>query len=512
MSYVAPITDYSSVGMSFAPPSVIGLAPDAQSLLDELVSAWNQKRWRNSLRSAYVDGKQRLAHAGFSIPPSMRDLEEVVGWPAKAVAAHAERCMFDGFVSAETSDDPFELSSILDLNRFDIELPQAIRSSMIHSVAFVSVTPGDESSGEPPVIVMPHSAQWSAAIWDFRRRVLKGALVISSIDDYGFPTMLTLFTPFETVTCIKGGSWFVQDTVAHQLGHVPVAALPYRPEIDRPFGRSVVSRPVMSITDDAVRTVLRTEASAEFYSAPQLMLLGADASSFQDDNGKPIPAWEMVIGRINAISKDEDGDTPTVQQISQQSVQPHIEQMRELASRFAGETNVPVSSLGVVTDNPSSAEAMHAAEKDLVIDCAAANRVYGSALKRVAQDVVMIRDGVALADVPQLQKLSVRWRNPAMPSVLDAGDAMLKIVQAIPWIANTTVALEEIGFTDEQIDRLLSQKRRSEATSTLDMLLNGGAHDDTGTGGYPQQSPTTGGDAGATGDAATVGEHRQSQS
>jgi len=404
------------------------------------------------------------------------------------------------------------LSSVLDLNRFDIELPQAIRSSMIHSVSFVSVTPGDESSGEPAVIIMPHSAQWSAATWDFRRRVLKGALVISSVDDYGFPTMLTLFTPFETVTCMKGGAWFVQDTVPHDLGHVPVAALPYRPEIDRPFGRSVVSRPVMSITDDAVRTVLRTEASAEFYSAPQLMLMGADESSFQDDSGNPIPAWEMVIGRINAISKDEDGDVPTVQQISQQSVQPHIEQMRELASRFAGETNVPVSSLGVVTDNPSSAEAMHAAEKDLVIDCSAANRVYGAALKRVAQDVVMLRDHVELARMPELQRLSVRWRNPAMPSVLDAGDAMLKIVQAIPWIANTTVALEEIGFTDEQIVRLLSQKRRSEAASTLSMLLNGGVDDQPSTGGPTEQRPASGGQPGTQGDGQAVGESEESQS
>ena len=364
MNGLTPVTDFSRGPQWFTPPSgVEGLDPETERLMFPLFAVWNRKRARNMLRSAYADGKHRLDHIGFSIPPAMRHIEEVVGWPAKAVAAHAERCMFDGFVSPSANDDPFDLDAVLSANQFDLELPQAIRSSMTHSVAFMTVSPGDPNAGEPPVIVMPYSAQWSAGLWNFRTRSLKAGLVVKDVDDYAMPTMYSIYTPKEVTTLKLAGKWVVDNVWSHNLGRVPMEALPYRPDIDRPFGRSIISRPVMSITDDAVRTVMRTEVSAEFYSAPQLLLLGADKDSFLDDKGNPIPVWEFIIGRINAISRDDNGDVPTVQQISQQSVQPHVEQMRELASRFAGETSVPVSSLGVVTDNPSSAEAMHAAEK-----------------------------------------------------------------------------------------------------------------------------------------------------
>lgn len=511
MNGITPITDWSHLFTSYSAPAVIGLDDATQDLLDQLFQVWSEKRPRNLLRSAYADGKHRLEHIGFSIPPSMRELETVVGWPAKAVNAHAERCIFDGFVSPNNGDDPFELDSLLSRNSFGVELPQVIRSSMTHSVAFMSVTPGDVQAGEPDVLLMPHSAQWSAGLWDFRRRALKAAMAVNDVDDYGFPTLVTLYTPEQVIECRRTTNWFVQDVRRHKLGRVPVEVLPFRPEIDRPFGRSVITRAVMSITDDAVRTALRTEASAEFYSAPYLVLLGASPDSFIGDDGKPIPAWEFIMGHINAVEKDEDGDVPTLQQLSQQNVQPHIQQMQQLASRFSGETNVPVSSLGVISDNPPSAEAMHQAERDLIIDCSAANRVYGAALSRLAQDAVVIRDGAdALTD--ELRRISVRWRNPALPSVLDSGDAIIKIISAMPWIADTTVALEEMGFTDEQITRLLNDKRKSETRSALDSLISGGNKDDgQPTAGTAASQPNQGGGTGSPRSGETVGDTAAAQ-
>lgn len=486
MTYsIVQATDLTSMGVTLTPPSYVQGVDDTNiDLLAQLIMQWQAKRARNKLKTDYWDGKHKLDHIGFSIPPALRKLEEVVGWPAKAVQAHAERCMFDGFVAKNDSDDPYGIQRTLVDNRFDIELPMAITSTMVHSCAFIAVTPGDVEAGEPEVLVMPKSAQWASGLWNWRTRSLDAAFAVNDVDDYGRPVEMTLYTTDRTIRLRNtAAGWRLVDEHSHGLNRVPVETLAYRPTLDRPFGSSVISRPVMSITDDAVRTVLRSETSAEFYSAPQYLLLGADPDSFKDDDGKPIPVWEFIIGRINMLSKDEDGDVPKLEQISQQSVQPHIEQLRELACRFAGETNVPVSSLGVVTDNPSSAEAMHAAEKDLVIDCAAATRVFGAALRRVGQDIVMMRsDGPNEMD-DELATLTARWRNPALPSVIDAGDAMVKLIGAFPWLAETTVALEEVGFTDEQITRLLAEKRRNQNRNTLDALLtmNGGDNERAGT-------------------------------
>lgn len=486
MTYpIVQATDLTSMGVTLTPPSYVQGVDDKNiDLLAQLIMQWQAKRARNKLKTDYWDGKHKLDHIGFSIPPALRKLEEVVGWPAKAVQAHAERCMFDGFVSKNDSDDPYGIQRTLVENRFDIELPMAITSTMVHSCAFIAVTPGDVEAGEPEVLVMPKSAQWASGLWNWRTRSLDAAFAVNDVDDYGRPVEMTLYATDRTIRLHNTSTgWRLVDEHSHGLNRVPVETLAYRPTLDRPFGSSVISRPVMSITDDAVRTVLRSETSAEFYSAPQYLLLGADPDSFKDDDGNPIPVWEFIIGRINLLSKDEDGDVPKLEQISQQSMQPHIEQLRELACRFAGETNVPVSSLGVVTDNPSSAEAMHAAEKDLVIDCAAATRVFGAALRRVGQDIVMMRsDGPNEMD-DELATLTARWRNPALPSVIDAGDAMVKLIGAFPWLAETTVALEEVGFTDEQITRLLAEKRRSQNRNTLDALLtmNGGDNERAGT-------------------------------
>ena len=44
---------------------------------------------------------------------------------------------------------------------------------------------------------------------------------------------------------------------------------------------------------------------------------------------------------------------------------------------------------------------------------------------------------------------------------------MVKLIDAFPWLADTTVALEEVGFTDEQITRLLAEKRHNQAMSSF---------------------------------------------
>ena len=48
-----------------------------------------------------------------------------------------------------------------------------------------------------------------------------------------------------------------------------------------------------------------------------------------------------------------------------------------------------------------------------------------------------------------------------MPSVVSQADAMLKMVQVIPWLGDSDVALEELGFSDDQMLRLRSDRDRA---------------------------------------------------
>ena len=54
-----------------------------------------------------------------------------------------------------------------------------------------------------------------------------------------------------------------------------------------------------------------------------------------------------------------------------------------------------------------------------------------------------------------------------MPSIVSQADSMLKIAQAVPWIVNSEILLEELGFTDDQVQRLESDKERALAQELL---------------------------------------------
>lgn len=466
---IAVATSVASAGGDLRRPVRIDNTSDVElDVVRELVQVWRDKLPGNLLRSTYYDGKAPLKDLGIAVPPSMRRLDVVLGWPEKAVRALASRNIWDGFVAPGADDDPFALSGVLEANRFDLELPQAIVSAYKHSCSFITTTIGDTASGEPDVVVVARSAEWSAALWDRTRRRISAALAITAADDRGEPTGFVVFLPEVVLTCVRVGARWVADRQVNRLGQVLVEPLTYDPQLDRPFGRSRISRAVMNITDRAARTVLRSEISAEFYASPQRWVLGADESAFA---GGDAAKWQAVMGRVLALTKDEDGQTPTVGQFTQLTMQPHLDMLRQLATQFAGETGVPVASLGVVQDNPSSAEAIYAAKEDLIVEAQAANRIFGTALARTAQKIVMLRDGL-MEPNDELRRVQARWSNPAFPSPVSAADALSKLSAVFPWIGDSEVALEMAGFTAPQITRLLSDKRRAQSAQLVAALAS----------------------------------------
>ena len=81
-------------------------------------------------------------------------------------------------------------------------------------------------------------------------------------------------------------------------------------------------------------------------------------------------------------------------------------------------------------------------------------------------------DGLTLGELPdEALSLQARFRNPSMPSVVSQSDAMVKQISAIPWLADTEVALEELGYDESQITRLMDAKRRGEGRSVVDALM-----------------------------------------
>ena len=447
--------------------AVTGLTDGELADLNALLAVWWRKRERNLVRERYYNAHNRLKDLGISIPPSLKNIETVVGWPEKAVDYIADRAVLEGFTfsGAEESD---ELNEVMDANDFLSTYSQAVTDALVSSCSFFTVTKGAE--GEPPALVAAHSARDAAALWDDRLKRIRCGLAVAEFERDADgrikgPLRMNMFTKDHVISLRKArnGRYVLDRRMEHSQGMPLMEAVRYKPKIGRPFGKSRVSRAVMSITDSAVREALRSEVSAEFFTAPQKYLLGAEDGIFAE-SGK----WDQYIGNWFAVTKDEDGDVPQIGQFPQGSMQPHAEYLRSLAARFSGETGVPVSSLGVIHDNPSSAEAIYAAKEDAVIDAAKFNRDNRAALKRLAMLMLAVSRGVSVGELDEDERtVQPRFMNPSMPSIVSQSSAMVQQIGAIPWIGESRVALEQLGYDEAQITRLLSDKRKVEARALI---------------------------------------------
>lgn len=432
----------------FTAPSVYGLHPDDQETLDALTAQWAARRPRNLERLSYLDLKTRLKDLKAALPAELVErLDPVVGWPVKAVEELANRIRFDGFAGA--NQNPLGLGELLEANQFQVEFPQAVTSSLSQSVAFLSTTPDPDNGA----LLQFHSALWATGIWSRRSRTLTSGLIVTDTDKLGRPTRFLLLVPGEIIECVgNSGGWVIEEVTPTGLGdRIPLEQFPFQPSLDRPFGRSRIDRVVMSVTDRSLRTAARLDVHSELFSALKLILLGIDPSAFE--NG----TFSFFVNRVNVIGRGVEEELPKVEKISAESPEPHIAVMRQLASEFSGHTGVPLSSLGISTQNVESAQAKQEAREDIIGHAETQHGIYGAALKRSLATALMIRDG-ANAPLDELRALQFAWRAPNRPTLAAVADAGAKQVAAVPGLAETTVGMELIGLTPQQIARFQAER------------------------------------------------------
>ena len=154
-------------------------------------------------------------------------------------------------------------------------------------------------------------------------------------------------------------------------------------------------------------------------------------------------------------------------------MQPHMDYMRSLAARFSGETNIPISTLGVVHDNPASAEAIYAASEPLIIEVEDFNDSAREMLKNVALMAMAASLDVPLAELPdEYRDFTANFRNPAMPSVVSQTDAMTKLAAVVPGFAGTDVFWEQVGFPED-----MRRKVETETAANMGLQMIAAAAD-----------------------------------
>lgn len=445
--------------------TIDGLPEEETRILNELVGVIKAKQPRNLLRSGLMDHKRTFRN--WPIAAELGDLRAVLGWPAKAVETLARRSRLEGFTIPSRELSTFGLEEVLESTQYLRRCRMGELDSLVHAVAFEVTTTGLD--GEPDVLITHVSALNGSGHWNNRLGRLDSFLSVTLWGESMSPLEWALYMP--NVTWV-----YANDTLelqSHGLGRVPVEPLIYKPRLDRPFGSSRISRSVIFLTRSAARVVVRSEATADLYSAPGLLALGLTADQITDGS------WRTGIGNVVGVPDADDGPDGapqlarvSIEKIQQASQEPHIAQLRAWAQLFAGETSIPVSSLGISIDsNPTSAESYAASREDLISEAEDANAEWGGAHRRTLLNAWALREGVPVADVPaELLGLRARWRDTRHTSQAAAADAFVKVVGVIPELARVDSALDMLGLDPALVERLRSDMRRARATNNIAAL------------------------------------------
>lgn len=446
--------------------TIIGLSDAEQEILNELVDQLAKKGRRNRIRTAYADGKRSARALSPMLPPYLRNCGAVLGWPAKSVEALSRRVRLNAFALPGRELSEYGIDSLLDQNHYFEEVRLTEQDSLTHAVAWEIATRG--GPGEPDAVITSKSALDGTGQWNKRSRRLDSFLSVIERKN-GEPTEFNLYFPGVTVMVSDGR---VQDRSEHQL-HVPVEPIAYRRSHERPFGHSRISRPVMFLTDAAVRAMLRMEGTADFYGTPHLLLLGASLDQFSGADGSAVSTWDFLMSKINGLPDDDGAMNARAQvhEVTQATQQPHMDSLDTIAAAFAGETNIPVSSLGVGVKqaNPTSADSYLASREDLIADAEDTAASWGHGHVRTLQNAWLLASGeTELPD--ELRKLRTVYRDPRHTSRAAAADSTVKLIGAMPWLAESDAILDAIGLDAGLVERLRADKRRNVGRDVLNSL------------------------------------------
>ncbi len=246
----------------------------------------------------------------------------------------------------------------------------------------------------------------------------------------------------------------------------------FRPTGTKPFGQSRITPAVRYYVDEVQRTLRYMAVSGALYATPKDILTGITDKQFKEMADSK---FSVMVTSLFMATRGKDGSTPDYKRLQAASPQPYIDSIATYAKLFSGATGVPLNSLGIVQDNPSSAQAIEAQREDICVaaeDCIETNR---ESMRNVALMAMAVAENKTLDRLTD-EQLSVMpdFRNPMRSSLAATADAYVKIASVLDGFAQTREFLCGQGFTPSEVESVRSQLD-SDANRRALLAIMGGA-------------------------------------
>ncbi len=254
------------------------------------------------------------------------------------------------------------------------------------------------------------------------------------------PDRITKWTGPSTGT--TAGSWVKIETLANPLGVVPVVEFLNRGRVDEPGGVSEIED-IAGLTDAISKLTQDAMVASELAALPRRVITGIQVPV--DSAGQRLnPARGLSADNMLAITNEN----AKVASWPGADLRSYPDLIKALTTQLGAITGLPGHLLGLLGDQPASADALRASEQALVERAIARQRAFGPSWESVARLAVAITENVP----PESVDIEAQWTSPETRSPAADADSIAKLVGAGVPLA---LALQRHGWGAEEIARAI---------------------------------------------------------
>lgn len=405
----------------------------------------------------YYNADNDIRDYGISTPARMLHLKPGIGWASRAVNTLSDRVVFEGFAG-----DTFGINDYLEsINGFSV-ISKSKHDAYVAGCAFVAVSDNPDDGRK---VLVPFTASEATGCVDQTTGLLKYGMAVTRWSQPQPKKRGVRFAPADYIVFTPDFTAIYQsrtllELIPNPTGRTLLHPMTNRSSADRPLGKSRISNTVRRIINEVGRLKRREEIAEEFYSLPQRYINGLAEGAKKDEH------LDSAIGKVWAITKDEDGDKPEIGQLVQMSIDQFETAKKDKARDFCAETALTLRNLGYETGNPSSPESLVAMSDDLLLEAVNAQEEMGKQIKEIAITLRLALD--ENSDIPDdLRRIVPAWKPIFQVDIGAAGDAVFKLFEVMPELQGTLAGYRFLGIGIKEAEALAAKRAASTAGSVF---------------------------------------------
>lgn len=408
----------------------------------------------------YYDADNDIRDYGISTPAKMVRIRPGIGWASRAINTLSDRVVFEGFVN-----DKFGINAYLEsINGLRV-INNVKHDTYIGGCSFIAVSDDLETDRK---ILVPFTATEATGKVNQTTGLLEYGLAVTRWAEpqpkkKGIrfaPADYIVFTPTYTALFFNRN---LTEIIPNPTGRTLLHPLTRRASAARPLGKSRISNTVRRIIQEVGRLKRREEIAEEFYSLPQRYINGLAEGAKKDEG------LDSAIGKVWAITKDEEGDKPEIGQLAQMSIDQFETAKKDKARDFCAETGLTLRNLGYETGNPSSAESLVAMSDDLLLEATNSQEELGKQIKELCITLRLALD--ENDQIPDgLRSIVPAWKPVFQVDIGATGDGVFKLFEAMPELQGTIAGYRFLGISIKEAEELAAKR----AASTAGSVFGGG--------------------------------------